>query len=64
MFVHELILRGKGEDIAIVDNGRRITYRELQKATAACRDRLYAAGVRAHDNVAIFSRNNAAYVYT
>ncbi len=64
MFVHELILRGKRDDLAILDQGRRITYRQLQNATAVCRDRLYAAGVRAHDTVGIFSRNNAEYIYT
>ena len=63
MFVHELILRGNGDDLAIIDQDRRITYRQLQKAVAICRDHLYAAGVRMHDNVAIFSRNSAEYIY-
>ena len=63
MFVHELIYQGKPDSLAIVDHERRITYRELQQHVAACRDRLYAAGVRVGDRVSIFSRNSADYVY-
>ena len=43
--------------------GSAITYRELQQHVAACRDRLYAAGVRVGDRVSIFSRNSADYIY-
>ena len=53
MFVHELIYQGKPDSLAIVDHERRITYRELQEHVAACRNRLYAAGVRVGDRVNI-----------
>ena len=53
MFVHELIYQGKPDSLAIVDHERRITYRELQQHVAACRDRLYAAGVRVGDRVIV-----------
>ena len=63
MFVHELICQGEPDSLAIVDHERRITYRELQEHVAACRNRLYAAGVRVGDRVSIFSRNSADYIY-
>ena len=63
MFVHELIYQGDSDSLAIVDHERRITYRDLGQHVAACRDRLYAAGVRVGDRVSIFSRNSADYIY-
>ena len=63
MFVHELIHQGKPDAMAIIDHKRRITYKDLQEAVRACRNRLYAAGVRQGDRVGIFSRNSAEYVY-
>ena len=63
MLVHDLIRQGRAGDPALVDNGRRISYGELTKATTACRDRLYGQGIRRGDRVAIFSRNSAEYVY-
>jgi long-chain acyl-CoA synthetase len=62
MFVHELILRGARDDIAIKESGHAITYRELQAKTAAARDHLYDLGVRKGDNVALFSRNSSLYI--
>ena len=63
MFVHELILQGKPDAMAIVDHGRRFTYKEFQKAVDNCRNRLYAAGVRKGDRVGFFSRNSADYLF-
>ena len=57
MLLHEILQYGRGEDIAVVDRGRRITYDELRESLRASRDRLYEAGVRAHDHVALFSHN-------
>ncbi|MBP3781208.1 MAG: AMP-binding protein, partial [Selenomonas sp.] len=63
MFVHELILQGKPEAMAIVDHERRFTYKETQEAVRHCRNRLYNAGVREGDRVGIFSRNSADFVF-
>ena len=63
MFVHELILQGKPDAMAIVDHKRRFTYKELQTAVTNFRNRLYAAGVREGDRVGIFSRNSADFVF-
>ena len=57
MLLHEILQNGRGEDIAVIDRGRRITYDDLREALRASRDRFYAAGIRAHDHVALFSHN-------
>ena len=51
MFVHELIQQGKPDAMAIIDHTRRISYKDLQESVRACRNRLYAAGVRQGDRV-------------
>lgn len=63
MFIHDLIHQGAPDAMAIIDHDRRFTYRDLQAATAACRNRLYASGVRQGDRVGIFSRNSAEFVF-
>ena len=63
MLVHEIISRGRDSDIAIVDEGRRITYAEFAQAVKIFRNRLYALGVREGDRVAIFSRNSAEFIF-
>ena len=57
MLLHEILQNGRGEDIAVIDRGRRITYDDLREALRASHDRFYAAGIRAHDHVALFSHN-------
>ncbi len=63
MFVHEIMNRGRAEDIALVDEGRQITYAETLLEIKKFRDRLYALGVRKGDRVGIFSRNSAEFVF-
>ena len=62
MFVHELIENGQATDIAIIDGTRRLTYKDLCDSVAACRSRLYTAGLRSGDRAGIFSRNRAEYI--
>lgn len=64
MFVFELANCGRKNDLAIFDQGRRITYAELETSVANCRDKLYSFGVRQGDRVAIFSRNSAEFIYS
>ena len=64
MLVHELIKRGRSDDIAIVDNGRRITYKEAAQSIKKFRNHMYALGIRKGDRVALFSRNSAEFIYT
>lgn len=63
MLVHEIINRGHINDIAIVDEGRRITYGQAAQSIKNFRNRLYDLGVRQGDRVAIFSRNSAEFIY-
>ena len=63
MLVHEIINRGRNDDIAIVDEGRRITYAQLKQHIKKFRNRLYELGIRQGDRVGIFSRNSAEFIY-
>lgn len=64
MLVCELVNCGRENDLAIFDQGRRITYGELANSVEICRDKLYSMGVRCGDRVAIFSRNSAEFIYS
>ena len=63
MLVHEIINNGRENDIAVVDEGRRITYAELKAGIKKYRNRLYEIGIRTGDRVGIFSRNSTEFVY-
>lgn len=63
MLVHEIMSRGQSEAIAIVDNGRKITYAQATQSIKNFRNKLYAIGVREGERVAIFSRNSAEFIY-
>ena len=63
MLVQDLLVHEGAENrVALLDKGRTFTYRQLQDLTAMYRDYLYSLGVRAHDHVAVFSRNSAEYI--
>ena len=64
MLVHEIINNGRENDIAIVDEGRKVTYAELKQNIKKYRNRLWELGIRQGDRVGIFSRNSAEFVYT
>ena len=64
MLVHDIINSGREEDIAIVDEGRQITYSQLKAGIKKYRNRLYEIGIRQGDRVGIFSRNSAEFIYT
>lgn len=63
MLVHEIINNGREEDIAVVDEGRQITYAALKQGIKKYRNRLYELGIRTGDRVGIFSRNSLEFVY-
>ncbi|MBE8949576.1 MAG: AMP-binding protein [Quinella sp. 3Q1] len=63
MLVHEIINNGQSEAIAIVDEGRQITYAALKQGIKKYRNRLYELGIRRGDRVGIFSRNSLEFVY-
>ena len=62
MLVHQLIYQGKTSDVAF-HTLEKITYDQLQKNFATYRDYFYAQGIRAGENVGLFSRNSAEFVY-
>jgi len=63
LLVHEIINRGHDTDIAVVDEGRTITYAQLKQGIVRYRNRLHAVGIRTGDRVGIFSRNSLEFVY-
>ena len=63
MLVHEIINNGREDSIAVVDEGRHITYAELKDGIKRYRNRLWSLGVRRGDRVGIFSRNSAEFIY-
>jgi len=64
LLVHEIINRGRSEDIAIVDEDRQITYAQAVDGVKRFRNRLYEIGIRQGDRVGLFSRNSAEFIYT
>ena len=58
------IIRGRDEDLAVIDQQRRFSYRQLRDAINNCRNHLYHVGIRQGDRVAIFSRNSAEFIVT
>ncbi len=63
MLVHEIINNGRDEDIAIVDEGRQITYAQFKQGIRRYRNRLHELGIRRGDRVGIFSRNSEEFIY-
>lgn len=64
MFLHELTRKGRPDETAIVDHGRRFTYDEFAAKIKLCRNRLYKEGVRLGDRVGLFSRNSAEFIFS
>ncbi|HOV79284.1 MAG TPA: long-chain fatty acid--CoA ligase [Bacillota bacterium] len=63
MLVHELIFRGESNKIALCEKNKKYSYAEMQNKVAAYRSYLYARGVREKDNVALFAKNSAEFVF-
>jgi long-chain acyl-CoA synthetase len=63
MLVHQLISKGKGSNVAFHTSDNMITYDQLQKEFSAYRNYFYYQGIQAGENVGLFSRNSAEFVY-
>lgn len=61
MLVHQLIYQGEDNRIAFYDK-TEITYKQLQQEVVSYRDYFFAAGIRAGENVGLFSRNSVEFV--
>jgi len=62
MLVHQLISRGRSSNVAF-HTSDKITYDKLQNEFVAYRNYFYAQGIRIGENVGLFSRNSAEFVY-
>jgi len=63
MLVHQIIFQGKPSDVAF-HTMDEITYAQLQKEFIGYRNFFYHQGIRAGENVGLFSRNSAEFVYS
>lgn len=64
MLVHELIIQGSDDKTALCDKGVKTSYAELKAQVAQYRSYLYARGVRAKENVALFAKNSADFIFS
>lgn len=64
MLVNQLIFRGKGDKIALREKGATYSYSQLQARTNHFRNYLYARGVREKDNIALFAKNSADFIFS
>lgn len=62
MLVHELVFQGKPADVAF-RTSQLITYERLQKEYLNYRNYFHQQGIRSGQNVGLFSRNSAEYVF-
>ncbi len=64
MLVHELILTGAGDKIAIYEKGAAHSYAQMRQKVDRYRNYLYSIGVRPGDNVALFAKNSAEFLFS
>ncbi len=64
MLVHELILTGTGNKIAIYEKSAVYSYDQLQQKVASYRNYLYSLGLRRHDNIALHIKNSAEFIFS
>lgn len=62
MLLHELIYQGRPSDVAFLTT-HPVTYGQMQAEYINFRNYFYHQGIRAGQNVGLFSRNSAEYVY-
>ncbi len=64
MLVNQLIFQGTGDKAALREKGAVYSYAQLQARTGSFRDYLYARGIREKDNVALFAKNSADFIFS
>lgn len=62
MLIHQLIDNHPEENMAFYDKQRQITYGQLRDKVRLYRNYYYQQGVRADENVGLFSRNSAEFI--
>ena len=63
MLLHELIVQGKPEQIALITGKNRITYLMLQKNVAKYKNYFYHLGIQRGEKVGLLSKNSIEYIY-
>jgi len=64
LLVHQLVFKGAGDKIALIEKNRKFSYSQLQTKVTQFRDYLHAQGVRVGDNVALFAKNSANFIFS
>ncbi|MDD4238369.1 MAG: long-chain fatty acid--CoA ligase [Desulfotomaculaceae bacterium] len=64
MLVYELIQQGADEKIALYEKDAKYSYAQLKKKVGQYRNFLYAQGIRPTDNVALFAKNSADFIFS
>ena len=64
MLVHELIQQGYDEKIALCEKDAKYSYAQMKKKVGQYRNFLYAQGMRPTDNVALFAKNSADFIFS
>lgn len=64
MLVNQLIFQGAASKVALREKGTVYSYGQFQARTGSFRDYLYARGIREKDNVALFAKNSADFIFS
>ncbi|OPZ75015.1 MAG: Long-chain-fatty-acid--CoA ligase [Firmicutes bacterium ADurb.Bin456] len=64
MLVNQLIFQGAAAKVALREKGTVYSYGQFQNRTGVFRDYLYARGVRERNNVALFAKNSADFIFS
>lgn len=64
MLVHELARQGSDEKIALYEKDATYSYAQLKQKVDQYRNFLYAQGIRPTDNVGLFAKNSAGFIFS
>lgn len=64
MLVYELIQQGTDEKIALYERDAKYSYAQLKEKVYQYRNFLYDRGIRPNDNVGLFAKNSAEFIFS
>jgi len=64
LLVYELVRQGADEKIALYEKDAKYSYAQLKKKVGQYRNFLYAQGIRPTDNVGLFAKNSAGFIFS
>ncbi|WP_243119964.1 AMP-binding protein, partial [Pelotomaculum propionicicum] len=62
--MYELVRQGADEKIALYEKDAKYSYAQLKKKVGQYRNFLYAQGIRPTDNVGLFAKNSAGFIFS